>query len=196
LYFCSLIKKKFKIMKKISLALLALGFLSITFQSCTTDPCKDKSATTLCNGKGTLVSNTNSCDCSCNVPNWGTDCSKTYNGTYAASADSYNGNAKNPYNVTLSIVSTSVGNSVTLIGAFPYVYGGAGQTFTGSLSSDGKTITIPEQDPSNPSLGYKISAVGTITNNGSKGLVTWSTVTVKQTSSGNTLPITGSWLQN
>lgn len=182
-------------MKKVFLSLIAFGALALT--SCTSDPCKDKSATTLCSGNGTLVSNSgaSTCDCSCNLPSWGTDCSKTYNGTYAASADAYNGNVKSPYNVTISLVGTSAGSTITLIGAFPYVYGGSGQTFTGTLGTDGKTITIANQDPSSPSLGYKVAATGTLSNNGTKAIISWNTVTVTQTSSGSTLPVTGSWTQ-
>lgn len=59
-------------MKKILLSLLAGGTLVIT--SCSSDPCKDKSAITLCNNNGTLVSNGSNCDCACNAGYSGASC--------------------------------------------------------------------------------------------------------------------------
>lgn len=59
-------------MKKIFLSIVTLGVLGI--MSCTSDPCKDKSALTQCNGKGALVANGSSCDCQCDAGYTGTDC--------------------------------------------------------------------------------------------------------------------------
>lgn len=59
-------------MKKIILSILTIGTLAIT--SCTSDPCKDLTATTKCNGKGVLVANGSSCDCQCDAGYSGADC--------------------------------------------------------------------------------------------------------------------------
>lgn len=59
-------------MKKIFLSIVTLGVLGI--MSCTSDPCKDKTALTQCNGKGVLVANGSSCDCQCDAGYTGTDC--------------------------------------------------------------------------------------------------------------------------
>lgn len=59
-------------MKKIILSILTIGVLAI--YSCTSDPCKDKSAATQCNGKGVLVANGSSCDCQCDNGYSGADC--------------------------------------------------------------------------------------------------------------------------
>lgn len=71
-------------MKKIILSLFAFGAFALV-NSCSSDPCKDKTATTLCNGKGTLVSNTNSCDCSCNEGYTGSDCSSLISSVFVGS---------------------------------------------------------------------------------------------------------------
>jgi hypothetical protein len=152
-------------MKKISLALVALGFLSISIQSCTSDPCKDKSATTLCSGKGTLVSNTNSCDCSCDAGYTGTACDKTYGqlfvGTFScvetgskSGSSSYTAqisastnlsevNAKNVWDQFKNNVKISVsGSNITINLQEPdndkfFVQNGTG---TWSLNSSGKVV--------------------------------------------------------
>ncbi len=70
-------------MKKIILSIVTLGVLGI--MSCTSDPCKDKSATTQCNGKGVLVANGSSCDCQCDAGYTGTDCATLLSSVFVGS---------------------------------------------------------------------------------------------------------------
>lgn len=60
-------------MKKLIYSFLALGALVIS--SCSSDPCKDKSALTLCSGNGTLEASGSNCNCKCNAGYSGTNCS-------------------------------------------------------------------------------------------------------------------------
>jgi len=147
-------------MKKISLALLA--FLSIAIQSCTTDPCKDKSATTLCSGKGTLVSNTNTCDCSCDPGYTGTNCSATVISSLIktwtnSTSSTYNG-VTTPFSASSSISTVAAGNIVDII----IMDLGAGYKSSGVLVqtkakiTNSTTITLDET----PQGGYVFKGTG------------------------------------
>ena len=165
---------------------MTIGALVIT--SCTSDPCKDKSAATQCSGKGTLVSNSSSCDCACDAGYYGTDCSVASNGTYSAAADALNGNPKSQYNATLTIQ----GGTAAIQGGFPYLWSGTSQLLTGTYSSG--VITITDVDPTG--TGAKFSGVGTVSYNSDKKMqIIWSNAKFVQTSSGTTLNITSTWLK-
>jgi hypothetical protein len=151
-------------MKKFSIALMALGFLSITIQSCTSDPCKDKSATTLCSGKGTLVSNTNSCDCSCEAGYTGTSCSTTVITTLIktwsnSTSSTYNG-VTTPFSASSSISTVASGNIVDIV----IMDLGAGYKSSGSLVqtkakiTNSTTITLDET----PQGGYVFKGTGVL----------------------------------
>lgn len=96
-------------MKKISLALLALGFLSINFQSCTTDPCKDVS----CSGNGTTIpsADNKSCSCNCQSGYTGTSCNQVdltkLAGDYQA-IDIDSRNKKDTYNIKINVTGNSL----------------------------------------------------------------------------------------
>jgi hypothetical protein len=177
-------------MKKISLALLALGFLSITFQSCTTDPCKDKSATTLCNGKGTLVSNTNSCDCSCDAGYEGTTCdteiANKYVGTWKAT-ESYTGNPGGTITPDLVISKTSTIGTIEIKN-----FSDLGLTISAeaTLSSNNK-ITLKSK---NLTTAYTLTnGSGTLTTSTSGKLVVNITYIITEVSSNKTSTYTGTW---
>jgi len=167
-------------MKKIIYSFVALGAFVVS--SCTSDPCKDKTATTLCSGKGTTVASGDNCTCSCNAGYTGSDCSKEVAGNYSAT-DKLSGTGQTPYFPTITITGTVVSiNNFT-----PFFFGGATKTVTGSIS--GNKITIPASN-GGVSGGATIGGTGTITTSGNVVTITWDG---KGTISGVDLPWTGTW---
>jgi hypothetical protein len=167
-------------MKKIVYSFLALAALVIS--SCSSDPCKDKSATTLCSGKGTLAASGDNCTCNCNAGSVGSDCSKDVAGNYAAT-DKLSGTGQTPYFPTITITGTVVSiNNFT-----PFFFGGATKTVTGTIS--GNKITIPA---SNGGVvgGATIGGTGTITTSGNIVSIAWDG---KGTISGVDLTWTATW---
>lgn len=163
-------------MKKISLALLALGFLSINFQSCTTDPCKDKSPTTLCSGKGTLVSNTNSCDCSCDAGYGGTNCSTLLLPTFINNYNNSSSYKKNSdpittgpsgYKTKIEQATTSSVSKLKITNIFPKIVCVADDVIFYADIVDSKTIKFDEVVQCN----FKASGKGTLNTDGSISFV-------------------------
>lgn len=150
-------------MKKLFISLLAIGTLVIT--SCSSDPCKDKSATTLCNGKGTLSSDGTNCNCSCNIGYAGTSCNLTLAGIYTANSDILG--TSTPVTAYNSSISLS-GNTVTIT---KFKNGFFVNSAIGTLS--GNTITLnSDQQPDND--GYKLNGTGTISSNATQISIKWS----------------------
>jgi hypothetical protein len=167
-------------MKKLFISLVVLGGLAVV--GCTTDPCKDKSATTLCSGKGTLASDGTNCNCNCEAGRVGSDCSKDVAGNYSA-ADKLSGTGQTPYFPTITIA----GSVVTINNFTPFFFAGATKSVTGTIS--GNKITIPA---SNGGVvgGGTIGGTGTITVSGATISIAWDG---KGTISGVDLPWTGTW---
>jgi hypothetical protein len=63
-------------MKKIFM-MLGIASMITLISSCTSDPCKDKSAIELCSGKGTLADKNGTCGCNCDAGYTGTKCEIT-----------------------------------------------------------------------------------------------------------------------
>jgi len=105
-------------MKKIIYSFLALG--AIVFSSCSSDPCKDKSATTLCSGKGVLVTNGSNCECSCNAGYTGTDCNTAIMPSLIKVWNNQTSSNNSPFTATTAIAAkgTSVSEiEITDLGA-------------------------------------------------------------------------------
>jgi hypothetical protein len=167
-------------MKKIIYSFLALG--ALVTSSCSSDPCKDKTATTLCTGKGTLAASGDNCTCNCNAGYTGSDCSKEIAGNYAAS-DKLSGTGQTPYFPTITIT----GSVVSINNFTPFFFGTATKTVTGTIS--GNKITIPASN-GGVAGGATIGGTGTITTSGNIVSIAWDG---KGTISGVDLPWTGTW---
>lgn len=167
-------------MKKIILSFIALGALLVS--SCSSDPCKDKTAATLCTNNGTLASDGTNCNCSCNAGFTGSDCSKTVAGNYSAT-DKLSGTGQSPYFPTITIT----GSVVSINNFTPFFFGGATKTVTGSIS--GNKITIPASN-GGVTGGGTIGGTGTISVSGNVVTITWDG---KGTISSVDLPWTGTW---
>lgn len=173
-------------MKKIILSFLTIGALIVS--SCSSDPCKDKTAATTCSGRGTPTANGSSCGCTCDAGYYSANCSVSSNGTYSASADALNGNPKSAY----SAVVTIQGNVVSIVGGFPYLWSGTTQTLTGTYANN--VITISNVDPTG--TGAQFSGTGTISyNTDNKMQIVWSNAKFVQVSSGSSLAVTSTWLK-
>jgi hypothetical protein len=169
-------------MKKLIIAIFATGTLIIS--SCTTDPCEGKSATTLCSGKGTLVTSGSTCGCNCDVGYEGADCatltSAKFSGSWTA-LDNDGSSTVGPY--TSSIAAGTASGSI-LIGNFSNLGSNVNATVSGNA------VTI-----SNQVLGtaYTVSGGGTFskTTTGSSALAM--TYKITQVSSGAVKNYTGTW---
>lgn len=172
-------------MKKIILSLFAFGVFAL-INSCTSDPCKDKTATTLCNGKGTLVSNTSTCDCACNTGYTGTSCNLMVAGQYTASNDVLGtSTAVSTYTSVASLSGTTVTFTSFKNAFFKNVV-------VGTIS--GNTITLnANQQPDND--GYSISGTGTISSTGTTVSIKWAYSITGKNSAGTTVTdnINGTW---
>lgn len=132
-------------MKKLIYAFL--GVMTLFVFSCTSDPCKDKSAATLCSGKGTLADMNGNCGCNCDAGYTGTDCSVTlsslFPGTYSCTeVGTKSGNSS--YTATVSASTTLSQVNVK------NVWGQFANNVKVGISNDGKaTITLQEPDGDN-----------------------------------------------
>lgn len=150
-------------MKKIVYSLIALGTLIIA--SCTSDPCKDKTAATLCNGKGDLVSDGTNCNCRCTTGNAGTSCNLTVAGLYTASNDILGTSTP----VTAYTSSISITGTTVLITKFKN--GFFVNQAVGTISGDKITLNT-DQQPDND--GYKLNGTGEISSTATQVSIKWS----------------------
>jgi hypothetical protein len=171
-------------MKKIILSILTLGVLGIT--SCTSDPCKDLSATTKCNSKGVLVTNGSSCDCQCDAGYSGDACNLTLVGQYQSNSEVLGTSTSvTPYTTSVSLSGSTVSITKIKNGFFKNVA-------IGSLS--GNTITLnANQEPDND--GYKLSGTGTISSSGNTISIKWAYSITGKNAAGATVTdnINGTW---
>jgi hypothetical protein len=170
-------------MKKIILSILTLGVLGIT--SCSSDPCKDKTAATQCNGKGVLVTNGSACDCQCDAGYEGTSCAtlstSKFVGTWAAIDNNTTIGSVGPYSSAIT-VGASVGTLT--IGNFSNVGVAVNSTVKGN------EITIPNQ-----TLGtlYTVSGSGTFSTSSTGSSVIAMKYTIVKLSNSTSYPYTGTW---
>lgn len=181
--FVSLNNKTILNMKKLLLSILTVGTLVIT--SCTSDPCKDKSAATQCSGNGTLVSGTSTCDCSCNVGFEGTDCatksSTKFIGSWTALDRDGSGTNVGPY---ASPVAEGTTTGTIIIGNFSNL----GAPVNATVSGDKVTI-------GNQVLGtaYTVSGSGTYSKTTTGSASINMTYAIVKVATSQTLNYTGTW---
>ena len=138
-------------MKKIVYSFLSLG--ALVFSSCSSDPCKDKSAVTLCTGNGTLVSDGSNCNCSCNAGFAGTACNLSLAGIYTANSDILGtSTAVTPYTTSITLSGSTV--TITKVKNSFFV-----NSAIGTLSGNKITLNT-DQQPDND--GYKLNGSGTL----------------------------------
>ncbi len=175
-------------MKKIIYSFIALGALVIS--SCSSDPCKDKSATTLCNGKGTLVSDGTNCNCSCNTGYEGTNCSTetadkyvgTWNGT-----ESYTGTTPGTITPILVVSKTATLGTIKIDN-----FSDLGLTINAeaTVGSDNK-LTLKSK---NLTSAYTLtSGSGTFSTSSSGKYVVSISYIITEVSSSKTSTYTGTW---
>jgi len=163
---------------------MMIGLIAIVASSCSSDPCKDKTAINYCNSHGSPSASGSNCGCSCDVGYWGTSCDKSYSGQYKAQTDLYSSVLQTSYNPSISIITSGSISLVQITASFPYL--GGVQSFNGSLS--GSTITISDVLLTN---GSKLKGTGVVSNNGTIAQIAWN---LTETSSGNvTKTISGTW---
>jgi hypothetical protein len=156
-------------MRKIIYSFLALGAIAIS--SCSSDPCKDKSAVDCKNG-GTWVASGSNCNCVCAAGYSGTDCStliissgiiKSY-----ANSSSYKKNtdpiASGPAGMTTKIEQAQTGNVVKLkiTNVFPKIACSGDDVFFFAEIVDSKTIKFTETIQ----CDFKATGTGTIAADG------------------------------
>jgi hypothetical protein len=163
---------------------LFIALTAILTSSCSSDPCKDKTAANNCNSHGTPSASGNSCGCSCDAGYWGTSCTQTYSGQYKAQTDLYSSVLQSSYNPSISIITSGSVSLVQITSCFPYL--GGAQSFNGSLS--GSNITIADVLLSN---GSKLKGTGIISNNGTIAQISWNLT--ETSSTGVVKTVTGTW---
>jgi hypothetical protein len=178
-------------MKKI-LMMLGIASMITLISSCTSDPCKDKSAIELCSGKGTLADKNGTCGCNCNDGYTGTKCETELSniaiGTYSVNEKGSN-SGDNTY-----VVNASKGTSAGEILVKPF-YGEFVNNVKVVLKNDG-SINITDVQPDNNG-NWVTSASGTWTKSNSGKLILKIKYTAEDRSTSTIFKdnIDGTWTQ-